>query len=112
MAITSAHVSLDVAEWYTTGLAVVVSTALYLEHGHPYLARGVVGDLGGFVVLGSVLAGCRRRARHEALVCLVAIGAVWSIGPAWPVRLPSGFWWVTVVLALGVYLAVRRRMLA
>ena len=84
---------------------------LYLGLGHPYLARGVVGDLLGFAVLGGVLAVRRRRVRHEALVCFAGIGAVWSIGLTWPLRLPSAFWWVTVVVGLGVYLTVRQRRL-
>lgn len=109
---TSARRALDPAEWVTTALATVVSTLLYLWHGHPYLARGVVGDLVGFAVLSGVLAVRRRRARHEAVVCLAAIGAVWGLHPDWPLRLDSTFWWAAVVLGLGAYLAVRQRRLA
>lgn len=111
MALTTNRRSLDGAELATTGLAVVVSSALYLRQGEPYLARGVVGDLLGFGVLGAVLALRRHRVRHEALVCLAGIGAVLGLEPTWPVRLPPGFWWGTVAIGLTAYLAVRQRLL-
>lgn len=109
--LTSIRRALDPAEWATTALATVVSTLLYLRHGHPYLARGVVGDLVGFAVLSGILAVRRRRARHEATVCLAAIGAVWCLHPDWPLRLHSTFWWAAVALGFGAYLTVRQRRL-
>ena len=111
-AFTSTRRALDVAEWVTTGLALVLSTTLYLRHGHPYLARGVVGDLLGFALLAGVLGLRQRRARHEALVCLAGIGAVWSIRPAWPLSFSSNLWRGAVVLGLAIYLGIRQRMLA
>lgn len=109
--LTSARRALDPAEWATTGAAVLTSTLLYLRLGHPYLARGVVGDLVGFAVLGAVLVGCGRRARHEAVVCFAGIGVVWAARPEWPLRIPSGVWWVTVILGLSAYVAIRQRTL-
>lgn len=109
--LTSNRRALDVTEWVTTGVAVVVSTTLYLRYRHPYLARGVVGDLLGFAVLGGVLVARCRRARHEALVCLAAIGVVWRIRPAWPLRFSSTFWWVVVALGLAIYVSLRQRVL-
>jgi len=78
--------------------------------GYPYLARGVVGDLAGFVLLGA--AGLRRKARvrHEALLCLALIGVVVLIGPRWPLQLSEGVWWALFVLGLGAYLVVRRHL--
>jgi hypothetical protein len=110
--ITSPRRALDPAEWTTTGVAVVTSSILYLRLGHPYLARGVVGDLVGFAVLGGVLAAGGRRARHESLVCFAGIGAVWAARPDWPLRLSSGFWWAAIVLGLSAYVAARQRTLA
>jgi hypothetical protein len=109
---TTTRRAFDVAEWVTTGVAVVISTTLYLRNGHPYLARGVVGDLLGFALLAGVLAVRRRRARHEALVCLMGIGVVWSVRPAWPLSFSSNFWWGAVVLGLAIYLGIRQRILA
>lgn len=110
-ALTSTRRGLDVTEWVTTGVAVVVSTTLYLRYRHPYLARGVVGDLLGFAVLGGILAVRRRRARHEALVCLAGIGAVSCLRPAWPLRFSSTLWWVVVAVGLAIYVSVRQRVL-
>jgi hypothetical protein len=111
MTLTTRRRSLDGAELATTGLAVVVSSALYLRQREPYLARGVVGDLLGFTILGAVLAVRRRRLRHEALVCLAGIGGVLSLDPTWPLRPASGFWWGTVAIGLTAYLVVRQRLL-
>ena len=109
--LTSTRRGLDVTEWVTTGAAVVVSTTLYLRYRHPYLARGVVGDLLGFAVLGGCLAVRRQRARHEALVCLAGIGAVWCIRPIWPLRFSSTFWWVVVAVGLAIYVSMRQLVL-
>jgi hypothetical protein len=98
-------------EMVTTVVAVGVSTALYLRDRHPYLARGVVGDLIGLAFLTGVVATRRRRLRHEALVCLVAIGAVLAVDPQWPLRGSSTFWWLMVATGLAIYLGVRRRLL-
>lgn len=109
---TSPCRGLDVTEWVTTGVAVVVSTTLYLQYRHPYLARGVVGDVLGFAVLGGFVVVRRRRVRHEALVCLAAIGVVWRIRPAWPLRFSSIFWWVVVALGLAIYVSLRQLVLS
>lgn len=42
-------------ELATTAIAAVASSAGFVVGGHAYLARGVVGDLVGFVVLAAVL---------------------------------------------------------
>lgn len=98
------------AELLTTSVAVVTSTAAYLTGGHPYLARGVVGDLAGFVLLGAGGLAVKARLRHEALVCLALIGVVVLIRPRWPLQLSEGVWWAVFVVGLGAYLAVRRHL--
>lgn len=105
---TTRRTGLSPAEGATTAVAVVVSSAAYLAQGQPYLARGVVGDLVGFVLLGGVAATTGRRGRHEALVCLLCIGGVLLVDPAWPVRQPEPVWWAAVAGGLGAYLVVRR----
>jgi hypothetical protein len=95
------------AEVTTTAVAVATSTALYLRSGHAYLARGVVGDIAGLALLTGVLAALRRRLRHEALVCLGAIGIALAVDPEWPLRRSSGFWWVAVTAGLAGYLTAR-----
>ena len=44
--------ALSRTEWVTTAVAAAVSRAGYVAAGFPYLARGVVGDLTGFLLLG------------------------------------------------------------
>lgn len=109
---TATSAGLTRAELASTLGAVVVSTALYLGIGHPYLARGVVGDLIGLAALGTVVGVGGRRVRHEALCCLACIGAVHVWHPDWPVDVAGGWWWAAVTAALAAYLAVRHRGLS
>ncbi|MGH8998478.1 MAG: hypothetical protein ACRDY7_03715 [Acidimicrobiia bacterium] len=95
----------------TTVAALVVSGALYGLHGHPYLARGVLGDLIGLGALGFVVTVRGRRVRHEALCCLACIGAVHLWHPHWPLAVAGVWWWSAVTVALGAYLALRHRFL-
>ena len=62
--LTTTRAGLDRAEFVTTAVAVAVSSGLYIAQGHPYLARGVVGDLVGLAVLSIVVVRRRRRLRH------------------------------------------------
>lgn len=110
MPLTSTRWGLDRAELVTTAAAVAVSTGLYLSRGHPYLARGVVGDLAGLGLLSLVVLVGRCRLRHEALLCLACIGVVLALDPRWPLRLPGIIWWSAILCAVIVYLFVRRRM--
>lgn len=109
---TSERAGLERREWLTTGAAFAGSTALYLSSGHPYLARGVVGDLLGLGVLGFILSVTKQRARHEALVCFLGIGAVAVTSPDWPLRLASPWWWAIIVGGVAAYLAARHRILS
>lgn len=97
------------AEWVTTAVAAVVSATAYVVAGFPYLARGVVGDLLGFLLLGLVGAAAGARVQHEALVCLISIGAVLLLDPAWPLRLSEPVWWLLFSAGLAVYVVLRRR---
>lgn len=101
--------ALNRSEILTTGIAAVVSTGGYLAGGQPYLARGVLGDLIGFAALASVAARTDQRPRHEAAICLAAIGAVLLAHPRWPLRLRAATWWALFAGGLMSYLAVRRR---
>lgn len=96
------------AEWATTGVAAVASSAAYVGAGHPYLARGVVGDLTGFLLLGVAGAALGARLKHEALICLALIGVVLLLDPQWPLRLSEPLWWGLFTLGLAAYIAVRR----
>ena len=109
---TTTEPVVDGREVATTIAATACSTVLYLREGHPYLARGVVGDLLGFAVLNTVLLSQRKRARHEALVCLAGIAAVHVVAPTWPLAESTRFWWSAVAAGLASYLALRRRVLA
>lgn len=102
--------ALSRAEWATTALAAVVSSAAYLSEGFPYLARGVVGDLAGFLVLGSAGAAVGARLKHEALICSALIGAVLVLDPLWPLRLSEPVWWALFSTGLLAYVGVRRRV--
>jgi predicted anti-sigma-YlaC factor YlaD len=93
----------------TTVAAFVISSACYVRWGHPYLARGVVGDLVGLALLSAV-ARTGRRLRHEALVCLASIAVVVVIDPEWPLAIADIAWWLAVLLAVAGYLAVRLRV--
>lgn len=101
--------ALDRSELVTTAAAVVASSTGYVLGGSDYLARGVVGDLLGFAVLGAVLPG-RRRLRHEALLCLALIGAVLLLQPQWPTRLPEALWWLAWSIGLTAYVVPRQRV--
>ncbi len=101
---------LDRSELVTTVAAFVISSALYARWRHPYLARGVVGDLVGLTLLSLVVRTRRQRLRHEALVCLASIGVVLAADPEWPLAIPDAVWWLAVVAAVTGYLAVRLRV--
>lgn len=107
---TTRRFALSAGEWATTAIAAVVSTGAYLSAGYPYLARGVVGDLLGFGVLAGVGLAVRARVKHEAAICLAAIGLIVAAAPQWPLALPEPAWWALFSLGLAVYIAVRRRI--
>lgn len=107
---TTRRFALSTGEWVTTTIAAVVSTGAYLSAGYPYLARGVVGDLLGFAVLAGVGLAVRARLKHEAAICLAAIGLVVVTSPQWPLTLPEPAWWALFFLGLAMYIAVRRRI--
>ena len=109
---TTTEPVVDGREVATTIAATACSTVLYLREGHPYLARGVVGDLLGFAVLSTVLLSRRERGRHEALVCLAGIAAVHAAAPTWPLARPPRLWWSAMAAGLASYLVLRRRVLA
>ena len=108
MTATTGRFALSGPEYASTAVAAAASTGGYLTGGSDYLARGVVGDLVGLLLLGAFAVAARARARHEAAVCLVLIGAVLLLGPQWPLRLPEPFWWALFSIGLVAYLAVRR----
>jgi hypothetical protein len=105
---TTRRFALSRAEWATTSVAAVVSSAAYVTVGFPYLARGVVGDLVGFVLLGVAGAALGARLKHEALICLALIGVVLLLDPQWPLRLSEPLWWGLFTIGLAAYVAVRR----
>ena len=107
---TTRRFGLSRLEWATTAVAAALSTTAYLVAGSPYLARGVVGDLLGFLLLGGLALALGRRVQHEALVCLLLIGAVLAAAPQWPLAVPDVAWWALFLVGLGGYLAVRRRV--
>ena len=107
---TTRRFALSRPEAVSTTVAGVASTTAYLAAGHPYLARGVVGDLLGFAVLALVALKTGRRLRHEAALCLVLIGAVLVLHPAWPLRVGDAMWWLLFFAALLPYVGVRRRV--
>ncbi|MGH3452525.1 MAG: hypothetical protein ACRDQW_17850 [Haloechinothrix sp.] len=109
--LTTDRHGLDRAELASTTLAVGFSSGLYLVFGHPYLARGVLGDLLGLGVLTAVLIIRPRRLRHEAIVCFVGIGIVSAFRPDWPLSLPGIVWWGAAMAAVTAYVAVRQHRL-
>ncbi len=108
MRLTTTDQRLDRIEVATTAFAVVASTGLYLRYRHPYLARGVVGDIAGLAFASIPLVTRRRRFRHEALVCLTGIGAVYATNMRWPLRFPEPVWWSAIAFALTAYVPLRR----
>ena len=102
--------ALSRGEAATTALAGVVSITAYAVGGYPYLARGVVGDLLGFLVLAAAGTLLRARIKHEALLCLALIGVVLAADPAWPLGLTEPVWWTLFFVGLSAYIAVRRRI--
>lgn len=105
---TTRRFAMSRAEWATTSVAAVVSSAAYVIAGLPYLARGVVGDLAGFLLLGITGAAFGARLKHEALLCLALIGVVLLLDPQWPLRLSEPLWWGLFTIGLAAYVAVRR----
>ena len=110
MTVTTRRFALSRSEYATTAVAAVVSSTAYVTGGFPYLARGVVGDLTGFVVLGVAGAAAGARVRHEAAVCLALIGAVLVLDPQWPLKLAEPAWWALFGTGLAAYVVVRRRI--
>lgn len=111
MRLTTRQFALDGPEWATTAVAVVVSSAAYVTGGLPYLSRGVLGDLAGLGLLAGVVLVRGERLRHEALLCLGAIGLVLLVDPRWPVRVTEPVWWSAFALGLLGYVVLRRRVL-
>lgn len=109
-ALTSRRFALSRAEWATTSVAAVVSSAAYVKAGYPYLARGVVGDLAGFLVLGIAGSVAGARVTHEAAVCLSLIAVVLAIEPDWPLSVSEPVWWGLFSSGLMAYVVVRRRI--
>ncbi len=105
----TAERGLEPSEVLTTVAAFAISSALYARWRHPYLARGVVGDLIGLTLLSAVAAR-RVRLRHEAMVCLASIAVVLAIDPQWPLAIPDVVWWLAVVAAVACYLVIRLRV--
>ncbi|GAC1579581.1 MAG: hypothetical protein NVS3B18_13270 [Candidatus Dormibacteria bacterium] len=97
-------------EAVSTVIAGVVSTSAYLRYGHPYLARGVIGDLLGFLLLTVVALATERRLRHEAALCLLLIAAVVLVHPNWPLPISDPVWWLLFFSGLFIYVGVRRRV--
>lgn len=112
MKTVTAEARLSRAEIATTLAAVAISTSLYLRDPHPYLARGVTGDILGLIGCSIPLLISRQRLRHEAAVCLTAIGAVQAVKPQWPLGVDDTTWWATIAAGLTGYAILRRRILA
>ncbi len=109
-AATTRRFALSGPEYATTAVAAVVSSAAYLSSGLPYLSRGVVGDLAGFLLLGAVGLAVGARVRHEAAVCLVLIGLVLLADPQWPMQVGEPVWWALFAAGLTAYVVVRRHL--
>ena len=110
MNVTTRRFALSRSEYASTTVAAIASSTAYVTGGFPYLARGVVGDLTGFVVLGIAGAAAGARVRHEAAVCLTLIGAVLLLDPQWPLKLPESAWWALFSTGLAAYVVVRRKI--
>jgi len=110
MTVTTRQFALSKAEYATTAVAAVVSSTAYVTGGFPYLARGVVGDLTGFLLLGVVGVAVGARVQHEAAVCLALIGVVLLVDPQWPLQLAEPAWWALFSTGLVAYVVVRRRI--
>ena len=110
MTVTTRRFALSRSEYATTAVAAIASSTAYVTSGFPYLARGVVGDLSGFVVLGVAGAAAGARVRHEAAVCLTLIGAVLLLDPQWPLEFAEPAWWALFSTGLAAYVVVRRRI--
>ena len=109
---TTRRFALAPGEWGTTAVAALASTGAYLGAGGPYLARGVVGDLLGFAVLGGVgavragpgqargggLPGAADRARRPGRAAVAARAARGGVVGA------------AACFGLAGYVAVRRRV--
>ncbi len=107
---TTRRFALSGSEWVTTAVAALVSSTAYVVAGFPYLARGVVGDLAGFVVLAAAGLAAGARPRHEALICLTFIGVVLLLDPKWPLQLNEPTWWALFTAGLIAYVGVRRKI--
>jgi hypothetical protein len=105
---TTRRFALSRAEYATTAVAAVASSTGYVTGGFPYLARGVIGDLSGFLVLGIAGVAAGARVRHEAVACLAVIGAVLLLDPQWPLQLAEPAWWALFSIGLTAYVVVRR----
>lgn len=102
--------ALSRSERITTAAAVLLSSAGYVLGHHAYLTRGVVGDLAGLVLLAGALVARGQRSRQEALVCLVLIGVVLALRPAWPLARSDQFWWSLFFVGLTGYVLARKRV--
>lgn len=110
MTATTRRFALSRAEYATTAVAAVVSSTAYVTGGFPYLARGVVGDLAGFLVLGGAGVAAGARVQHEAAACLALIGGVLLLDPQWPLQIAEPAWWALFGIGLSAYVVVRRRI--
>ena len=110
MTVTTRRFALSRTEYATTAVAAVVSSAAYVTGDFPYLARGVVGDLAGFLLLGAAGLAVHARIRHEAAFCLALIGGVLVVDPDWPLRLAEPAWWALFSTGLAAYVVVRRQI--
>ncbi len=90
---TTRRFALSGSEWVTTAVAALVSSTAYVVAGFPYLARGVAGDLAGFVGLAAAGLVAGAPVRHEALTCLTFIGVVLLLDLQWPPQLNEPTWW-------------------
>jgi len=105
------RIGLDDRELVTSAIAAVISGGLYVRYAHPYLARGVVGDLVGVAVLALPVVFHRARLRHEAMVCLTGIGVVHAVDPEWPLQVGSSVCCAACGAGLAGYLLARWRQL-
>jgi hypothetical protein len=107
---TTRRFALSRTEYVTTSVAATVSSVAYVTGGFPYLARGVVGDLTGFLVLATAGMAAGARVRHEAATCLALIGVVLLLDPHWPLEIVEPAWWALFSIGLAAYVVVRRRI--